>query len=143
MTGGPGSGRSGSARPWRCPPISDRRRPPAQALNFAKNQSRGYDLDARQSTQAVEHDPQVGQVAALEQEFVVDIADEVNGGPHSRNGPEVLLEHLAWQAGRQPDPGDRLHRAASRGVCRNTGFGMIIRDHGTKSSRAASTSKAC
>jgi hypothetical protein len=35
-------------------------------------------------------------------------------GPHRRNGPEVLLEYLARQVGRQPDLGDRLHRAARR-----------------------------
>jgi hypothetical protein len=35
-----------------------------------------------------------------------------------------------------------LASPAPRGGCRNTGFSMIILDHGTKSSRAASTSKA-
>jgi hypothetical protein len=84
------------------------------------------------AAQAGQHDPEVGEVATREPQFVVDIADDVRRGPHGRNGPQVRLEHLAPPA--TPAPG---------GAGRHTALSMTILDHATKSSRAASTSKAC
>jgi hypothetical protein len=83
-----------------------------QAINFAEKQSRGHHFGALAAAQAGQHDPEVGEVAAREPELVVDVADDIQRGPHGGNGPQVRLEYLARQAGRQPDPGGRLHRAA-------------------------------
>ena len=127
-----------------------------QAGDFAENQSGGYHFGALAAAQAGQHDPEVGEVAARKPELVVDIADDMHRGPHGRNSPQVRLEHLARQVRCQPDPDDRLHRAARRlrlrrdgpddatpGYrCLNTPFSMIMLGHGTKSSRAASISKA-
>jgi hypothetical protein len=68
---------------------------PAQALNFAEKQSRGHHSGALAAAQAGQHDPEVGEVAAREPEFVVDIADDIQRGPHGGDGPQVRLEHLA------------------------------------------------
>jgi hypothetical protein len=147
---------------WCSTPISDRTGSPGQAFDFAEDQGRGHHLGASAPAQAAQHDLKVGQVTAREPDFVVHIADDVHRGPHGGNGPQVRLEHLARQPGRQPDPGEGLHRAA-RWLClrrdrpdgaapgypapsgprRNTGFSMIILDHGTESSRAPSTTKVC
>jgi hypothetical protein len=126
------SGRSGLARSWHCPPIRDRTSSPVQTLNFAEQQSRGHHFGALAAAQGGQHDPEVGEIAARQPELVVDIANDIQRGPHSRNGLQVRLEHLARQVRRQPDPGGRLHRTARR-----------LLDHGTKSSRAANTRKAC
>ena len=101
-------------RPWHCPPIRDRTSSPVQARDLAENQSGGHHFGALAAAQAGQHDPEVGEVAARQPEFVVDIADDMHCGPHGRNGPQVRLEHLARQVRRQPDPNDRLHRAARR-----------------------------
>ena len=82
------------ARSWRSPQIRDRKHPPAQARDIADYQSRGRHLGAPDSAQAGQHDLQVGQVAALEPELVVDIADDNQRGSHSRNGPKLPLKHL-------------------------------------------------
>jgi len=107
-------GGSGVMRSWSGPPVGDWARSPAQAIDLAEYQGRGRHLGATAPAQAAQRDLQVGQVTALEPEFVVDVADDVNGGPDGGNGPQVSLEHLARQVGRQPDPGDRLHRTARR-----------------------------
>jgi hypothetical protein len=48
-----------------------------QALNFAEKQSGGHHLGALAAAQAGQHEPEVGEVAACEPEFVVDIADDI------------------------------------------------------------------
>ena len=109
------SGRSGLVRLWRCAPIGGPARSPAQAVNLAEDQGRGGHLGATAPAQAAQRDLQVGQVTALEPEFVVNGADDVNRRPDGGDDPQVSLEHLARQVGRQPDPGDGLDRAHATG----------------------------
>ncbi len=132
----------------------------AGPFNFAEKQSRGHHFGALAAAQAGQHDPEVGEVAAREPELVVDVADDIQRGPHRREwsagaprtpratgrapaGPGRSLAPGRTPVAPSPGPAGRFHAGvaasssqrpgpASRGASRNTGFSMTILDHATK-----------